>query len=144
MKKWNTILTYLIASVWLINGLFCKTFNLVPRHQLIVARMLGDEHARTLTIIIGVLETGMAIWVISGIKRQLNAIIQMLLIAVMNILEFFLVPDLLLWGRLNALFALLFILVIYCNAIYLAKRTRQTTRHAYFFKKSSISGRGLF
>jgi hypothetical protein len=35
------ILNYGIASVWIANGLFCKLLNLVPRHQRIVARILG-------------------------------------------------------------------------------------------------------
>ncbi|EMS33047.1 hypothetical protein C943_00324 [Mariniradius saccharolyticus AK6] len=39
----------------------------------------------------------------------------MFLVAIMNILEFVLVPDLLLWGRYNALFALLFIGLVYYN-----------------------------
>jgi hypothetical protein len=34
-------------------------------------------------------------------------------VLVMNILEFTLVPDLLLWGRLNLVFALLFAVVIW-------------------------------
>ncbi|WP_245705453.1 hypothetical protein [Chitinophaga filiformis] len=44
----------------------------------------------------------MAVWILSGIKSRLNAILQMVVVAAMNIPEFFLVPDLLLWGRLNA------------------------------------------
>jgi hypothetical protein len=27
------LLNYLIAAVWLVNGLFCKVLNLVPRHD---------------------------------------------------------------------------------------------------------------
>ena len=37
----HQVLHYLIAAVWLANGLFCKVLNLVPRHQQIVARILG-------------------------------------------------------------------------------------------------------
>jgi len=40
----------------------------------------------------------------------------------MNSLEFILAPDLLLWGRFNALFAFLFILGIVYNEFYLRKR----------------------
>ena len=98
----HQILTYLIATVWLINGLVCKVLNLVPRHQEIVARILGDDHARVLTLFIGLSETAMAIWVLSCIRTRLNAITQIVVIATMNTLEFFLVPDLLLWGRANA------------------------------------------
>lgn len=110
------ILTYFIALVWLVNGLVCKVLNLVPRHEQIVARILGDQYARPLTLAIGVAEIGMAIWVLSGIQPRYNAIFQMVIIAVMNLIEFVFAPDLLLWGRWNALFALIFILIIYYSA----------------------------
>lgn len=117
------IINYFIAAVWLVNGLFCKVLNLVPRHQEIVATILGQEHARVLTIFIGVSEIAMAIWIISGIRSRLNALLQIAVIAVMNTLEFILVPGLLLWGRFNALFALLLILVIYYNEFHLKPKT---------------------
>src|SRR5690348_9429587 len=105
----NKILNVLIAAVWLANGLFCKVLNGVPRHQEIVARILGNDHAALFTKGIGLAEIAMAIWVISGYLSRLNAIVQVSVIATMNLLEFFLVPDLLLWGRFNLLFAFLFI-----------------------------------
>ena len=40
----------------------------------------------------------------------------------MNALEFILVPDLLLWGKFNSLFALLLIAVIYINEFRLNKK----------------------
>lgn len=120
----NQSLNYLIAAVWIANGLFCKVLNLVPRHQLIVARITRNAHAGVLTRAIGFAEIAMAVWILSGIKPRLNAIAQAVIIATMNSLEFVLAPDLLLWGRLNALFALLFILLILYNAFY--PRNRQT------------------
>jgi len=119
----KTILTYCIALVWVVNGFVCKVFNLVPRHELIVARILGSDHARAITIIIGILEIMMAARILSGIKKQLNAIAQIVVIIIMNILEFILAPDLLLWGKLNLLFALLFALVIYLNGFTRNKKT---------------------
>jgi uncharacterized membrane protein YphA (DoxX/SURF4 family) len=115
----SKILNYFIAAVWLANGLFCKVLNLVPRHQEIVASILGQEHTRVLTVAIGISEIGMAIWILSGYKSRINAIVQIVVIAVMNTMEFILVPGLLLWGRFNALFALLLILVIYYNEFHL-------------------------
>lgn len=115
MNTLHRIFTYLIASVWLINGLFCKMFNLVPRHQEIVSRILGAAHAEVLTKLIGASEVLMAIWVISRILPRLNAWTQIIIIAMMNTLEFVLVPDLLLWGKMNSVFALSFIVFIYCN-----------------------------
>ena len=115
-------LNYFIAAVWLANGLFCKVLNLVPRHQKIVERILCIDNARLLTIAIGVSEIAMAVWILSGIMTRLNAITQIVIIAVMNALEFVLAPDLLLWRRFNALFAFLFILLIFYNEFYLGKK----------------------
>lgn len=121
----NKLLNYLIATVWIANGLFCKLLNLVPRHQEIVARILGNEHAALLTKAIGISEILMAVWILSGIATRLNAITQIIIIATMNILEFILVPDLLLFGRFNLLFAFLFILLIFYNEFYLRKKLAQ-------------------
>ena len=115
----HKLLISLIASIWLINGLVCKVLNMVPRHQEIVAAILGQEHAVLLTKAIGVSEIAMAAWILSGKWPRLNAISQMVIIGTMNILEFILVPHLLLWGRLNLLFAVLLILVIYYNEFHL-------------------------
>lgn len=127
MKKTliQTWLNYSIAAVWIANGLFCKVLNLVPRHQQIVARILDIEDPALLTIFIGLAEIGMAIWILSGIRPRLNAITQIIVIAIMNSLEFFIAPDLLLWGKANAIFALLFILMIYFKEFYLSKKINQ-------------------
>ncbi|MER2997326.1 DoxX-like family protein [Pontibacter populi] len=124
-REVHTILNYCIAAVWIINGLFCKVLDLVNRHEQIVGRILGEEFARPLTFMIGMSEIGMAIWILSGIKPRLNAITQITIVAAMNILEFVLVPDLLLWGKLNSVFALLFILVVYYNEFGLNKKLIQ-------------------
>jgi uncharacterized membrane protein YphA (DoxX/SURF4 family) len=117
MTRGNThrILLYFISLVWLINGLVCKVINLVPRHEQIVSRILGNNHSRLLTILIGLSEIVMAVWILSGFKKRFCVITQIIVIGTMNTLEYFLVPDLLLWGRLNSLYALLFILLIYFN-----------------------------
>lgn len=109
------ILTYFIASVWFINGLFCKVLNLVPRHQKIVGRITGYDHANALTLLIGISEIAMAVWILSARYSRLNAVVQILIIAFMNAMELALAPDLLLWGKANAFFALLFILLIFYN-----------------------------
>lgn len=115
------LLNWSIAAVWLINGLFCKVLQRVPRHQEIVSRILGSSSSHLLTCLIGLSEIVMAIWIISRIYIRINAITQMLIIIAMNTLEFLLVPDLLLWGRWNVVFAFLFICIIYYNAFYLNK-----------------------
>lgn len=126
-RKLYKILTFCIALVWILNGLFCKVLNLVPRHEQIVARILGDDYSRDLTILIGLSEILMAIWILSRFKPRLNAIAQISIVGLMNTLEFILVPDILLWGKLNSLFALIFIMVVYFNEFYLNKKiTLQT------------------
>src|ERR1044071_3134707 len=112
-------LNFLIALVWLVNGLLCKVLALVPRHQRIVARILGEKHSAMRTKIIGASEVVMALWIVSGIRPTLNAIMQIVIIAVMNVMEFVLAHDLLLWGRFNAVFAFLFILLIFYNECFL-------------------------
>lgn len=119
----HIILTYFIAAVWFVNGFFCKVLNLVPRHQQIVQRITGSVHSSLFTKLIGIAEIIMAIWIVSRFKSNINAIIQIVVIAAMNTIEFILAPDLLLWGKFNSLFAFLFILVININEFWLNKRS---------------------
>ncbi len=109
----SKLIHYFIAAVWITNGLFCKVLNLAPRHQQIVGRILGNEYAGILTKLIGVSEILMAVWILSRIKSRLNAMTQIAIVATMNLIEFFIVPDLLLWGKMNSIFALLFIGLVY-------------------------------
>lgn len=119
----HKILTYLIAAVWFVNGFFCKVLNLVPRHEQIVSRILGTEYSQTLTIVIGLAEIAMSVWILTGFKSKLNAVVQITVVAIMNIIEFTVVPDLLLWGRLNIVFAFLFIGIVYFNEFILTQKT---------------------
>jgi len=119
ISKW---LNYGIALVWIINGLICKVLDVVPRHQEIVGRILPGVDARLWTVLIGVAETALGLWILSDILTRLNAITQMVVIAAMNTMEFILAPDLLLWGKLNALFAGVFIVVIFYNEFVLGNQ----------------------
>ena len=112
----HVFIRYLIALVWLSNGLLCKVLHLVPRHEAIVARILGPAHAGILTRLIGLGEIGMAAWVASGRAPRHCAAAQIALVLSMNTLEALLAPDLLLWGRANAVFAALFCLLIYFHS----------------------------
>ena len=115
--NFHKILTFCIAAVWLANGLFCKVLNFVPRHQEIVARILGNEYAFLLTKAIGFSEILMCIWILSGIKKRFCAITQITIVLTMNLIEFIFAKDLLLFGKMNALFAVLFVGVVYFNFI---------------------------
>ena len=126
----HRLATSIIVLVWLINGLFCKVLNLVPRHQEIVGRILGEQHSRILTMVIGILEIVMVVWIVSRFKSRFCAIFQMTIVGTMNIIEFVLAPDLLLFGRMNIFFALIFILLIYVNE-FMASRKRFTMTNEF-------------
>jgi len=117
-------IAYLLAAVWLINGLLCKVLHLVPRHEQIVARILGPVlgvgAAPMLTRLIGLGEIGIGLWILSGRFRRWSSLAQIGLVLMMNALEFALAPDLLLWGRWNAVFALLFAGLVYRYEFHLA------------------------
>jgi hypothetical protein len=118
----GNFINYFIASVWLVNGLLCKVFNLVPRHQQIVERILNVGDARLITMVIGLAETALGIWILLGFWSRHNTIVQISIVALMNTLEFVLAPDLLLWGKANAVFAFIFILLIYYKEFHLDKK----------------------
>jgi hypothetical protein len=120
-------LNIVIAAVWMINGLFCKVLHLVPRHEQIVSEILGNDHSGAATSVIGVLEILMALWILSGIRKRLCALSQAVIVALMNTIEFLLVPDLLLFGRTNALVAAFFITVVVFNGYFLASSSSPKT-----------------
>lgn len=126
MALFKKTITVFAASIWLINGLFCKLFNLVPRHQQIVARILGNEHAIVLTKIIGGLEILMAVWILSKIQPRLCTATQIVLVATMNVIEFYAAPDLLLFGKANILVAAVFILILIFNHFFNRKQSPVT------------------
>jgi hypothetical protein len=137
------ILTYGIATVWIANGLFCKVLDLVPRHEQIVARILGSQYAGVLTKAIGIAEILMAVWILIGITPRFNAVTQIVVVGAMNILEFFLAPDLLLWGRFNSVFASLFMILVGYNEFVLQPR-QDRNRVLSFLKNHPFAVEGFF
>lgn len=122
MKIIKAILTILISLVWLLNGLFCKVLDLVPRHRLIVARILGEEHSLLFTMAIGCMEILMFVWIISRVKSRWCTISQILLVGTMNTIEFIVAPDLLLFGHVNLIVAICFMVVLFLNEFILSKK----------------------
>ena len=118
----NKILSFLIASVWLINGLYCKILNQVPRHETIVASIFNNEYSRQIIILIGFLEVCLSIWLFTKYKQKLATILQIFLVLLMNIIEFILAKELLLWREYNIVFALIFITIVYLNGFYFNKK----------------------
>jgi hypothetical protein len=115
------ILTVFICLVWFVNGLFCKILNLVPRHQEIVGRILGEEYSWHFTKVIGIAEMLMVVWIVSKVRSRFCAIFQIAIVGTMNLIEFILVPDLLLFGRMNIVFAAIFIVIIYVTEFVLPR-----------------------
>ncbi len=125
MRKENIYrkaITVIISAVWLINGLFCKLLNFVPRHQLIVTEILGEGIAFYATKAIGIAEILMFVWILSRYKSRFCAIVQIIVILSMNIMEFILVPELLLFGRFNILTALFLCIVIFINELFVTEK----------------------
>ena len=88
-------LTILIGSVWVFHGLFSKVSNGVPRHRQIVGRILGEGIADRATLVIGILEILLGLWIFSGIRRRTCALVQTLALVSMNFLEILRARDLL-------------------------------------------------
>ncbi len=109
-------LRYVLAAIWLVNGLWCKVLGQVPRHEEIVGAILDGWIASPMTMAIGIAEVGMAAWIISGWRYRVCAVTQITVILLMNLIEFTVVPHLLLWGRWNMFFALLLCVFILANA----------------------------
>ena len=105
-------LKYFITLVWLVNGLICKILNLVPRHQVIVSEILQVDDGRGFTILIGIGEVLIAFMVLSFRKLKLIVYLQIVIVITMNILKLIFVPQLLLWGKLNIVFATIFCLFL--------------------------------
>ena len=71
----------------------------------------------------------MAAWILSGIAPRFNAIFQIIIILTMNIIEFLVVPDLLLWGRLNLAFAFMLAFTLYYQEFILHKTITKPANH---------------
>jgi DoxX-like family len=130
--EWKGIdpIRWLIGGVWLANGLICKLLNVVPRHAQIVARILGPQDASLITKLIGVGEVFVAIWIFSSAYSRWCTLLQLLLVGAMNLLEFFLAPDLLLFGRFNLLIALVFMMLIFAHEFVPYRPVRAQSRRA--------------
>ena len=91
----HTLAQIVIGSVWVFHGLYSKILNGIPRHRLIVGRILGQERAKTSTRIIGTLEFLLGIWAFTGWQPVWCASVQTTAIIAMNSLEIWLARELL-------------------------------------------------
>jgi len=84
-----------IGSVWVFHGFYSKILNGIPRHRLIVGKILGAANAGMATKAIGLLEVLLGLWVFTGWQPAGCAVVQTAAIVAMNALEIFLARDLL-------------------------------------------------
>src|ERR1043166_6095433 len=85
----------LIGSVWVFHGLYSKILNGIPRHRLIVCKVLGNRIGGKATKTIGLLEVLLGLWVFVGWQRIGCAVIHALTICGVNTFEILLAGDLL-------------------------------------------------
>ena len=75
-----------IAMVWLYQGLWCKALGGVPRQGTVISTVpflgVGQVHVALTTL--GLVECGLAVWVLSGQRMRQAAIVQTALLAAMN------------------------------------------------------------
>lgn len=94
-RKLIIALTALIGSVWIFHGLYSKVLQGIPRHRMIVGRVLGEDFAQPATVLIGVLEILVGLWAFSRWNRKACASVQTIGLVAMNVLEIALAKDLL-------------------------------------------------
>lgn len=75
-----------IALVWLYQGLWCKVLGGAPRHEAVIAAapFIGPATARAAMVAIGLVECGLALWVVSGWRMRWAALAQTALLVGMN------------------------------------------------------------
>jgi DoxX-like protein len=75
-----------IAMVWLYQGLWCKVLGGAPRHEAVIAAapFIGPAAARGAMVAIGLVECGLAVWVLSGWRMRWAALAQTAQLVGMN------------------------------------------------------------
>ena len=113
--------TAIVASVWLVHGLFNKLLHFSPRHLLIVQSVPGLAGSRGEAVLtaIGVFEVGIALWVLSGSAAGVCAAVQTVVLLTMNVVELSTARSLLLWPA-----GLIPINVLFLSLAWVAARSR--------------------
>ena len=84
-----------VGSIWVFHGLYSKILNGIPRHHLIVGKILGPTRAGIATKTIGLLEVLLGCWVFLGWRPVECAVVQTVALVAMNTLEIALAAELL-------------------------------------------------
>jgi hypothetical protein len=75
--------------------LYSKILGGIPRHRMIVARVLGEDWAQAATLAVGICEILLGIWAFTHRWPRTCALVQTIAILTMNTLEISRAPDLL-------------------------------------------------
>jgi hypothetical protein len=114
----HIIAQILIGSVWVFHGLYSKILNGIPRHRLIVGKILGAANAGLATKAIGLLEVLLGIWAFTGWQPVACAAVQSAAIVAMNTLEIFLAGELLISAVGMVILNLGFLSLVWYWALY--------------------------
>lgn len=107
-----------IGSVWVFHGLYSKILSGIPRHRLIVAKILGTTNAGIMTKTIGLLEVILGVWAFSGWQPIGCAVVQTAALVAMNTLEIILARELLISAAGMVILNLVFLLLVWHWAIF--------------------------
>jgi hypothetical protein len=117
-EAFHVIAQIVIGSVWVFHGGFSKILNGIPRHRLIVGKILGEQHAAPATKIIGWLEMLLGIWAFAGWQAPVCAAVQTLALVAMNALEIYLARELLISAVGMVILNAGFLSLVWCWAIF--------------------------
>jgi uncharacterized membrane protein YphA (DoxX/SURF4 family) len=75
-----------IAAVWLYEGLWCKLLGRMPHQGAVVQSVpfFGERFAGLFLTALGIVECGLALWVLSGWEPYLAALAQTVLLVTLN------------------------------------------------------------
>lgn len=111
----------IIGSVWVFHGLYSKILNGIPRHRLIVAKILGTANAGISTKVIGLLEVMLGLWAFTGWRPVGCAVAQTAAIVGMNTVEICFAGELLISAVGMVILNLGFLTLVWHSALYSPK-----------------------
>ena len=93
------LVPWIVASVWLIHGLYNKLLHGSPRHLQIVQSVpgLAGRAGVWMLTAVGIFEVATAVWVVLGLAPLLCAAVQTVVLLAMNVVELRFARRLLLW-----------------------------------------------
>lgn len=114
---WKIVAQIVIGSVWVFHGLYSKILNGIPRHRLIVAKILGPANVGIITRAIGVLEVSLGVWTFTAWHPVPCAVIQTAALVAMNTLEICLARELLISALGMVILNTGLLAVVWCWAV---------------------------